>query len=399
MGEAYLAERVGEDDQSCKQVAAIKLIKSSVDMDRLRKRFKAERRIVAGLNHPSIARLLESGVLEDGTPYFALDFVEGQPIDQYCQTLDLESRLKVFCKVCDAVAYAHKNLVVHCDLKPSNILASSDGTPHLLDFGVARLLAEAGDNGYQTQTLWPCSPRYSSPEQIKNEAVTTATGVFALGIVLCELASGAHPFDPDGTEKGFDIVERIYRGEPRVRILQTKLSISRRHWGARQLGSELELVVHKALSQSPEDRYASVEYLIDDVQCCLDQRPISIKGNQLLYRVQKLIQRHPGTAISSLAAALTAIGAVTVTLWSGHIAQRESKYAQQQRSLAVSNAQTMIDDFATALETLSAPTKPRLELLKKVQAFSINLKRRVTCVIDSLPSKELRKRRDRFMRH
>jgi|ERR1700730_4990954 serine/threonine protein kinase len=250
MGEAYLAERVGEDDQSCKQVAAIKLIKSSVDMDRLRKRFKAERRIVAGLNHPSIARLLESGVLEDGTPYFALDFVEGQPIDQYCQTLDLESRLKVFCKVCDAVAYAHKNLVVHCDLKPSNILASSDGTPHLLDFGVARLLAEAGDNGYQTQTLWPCSPRYSSPEQIKNEAVTTATGVFALGIVLCELASGAHPFDPDGTEKGFDIVERIYRGEPRVRILQTKLSISRRHWGARQLGSELELVVHKALSQT-----------------------------------------------------------------------------------------------------------------------------------------------------
>ncbi len=364
MGEVYLAERMGEDDPDCKQLAAIKLIKLSADMECLRKRFQAERRIVAALNHPAIARLLESGVLDDGTPYFALDYVKGRQIDQYCQSLDLQCRLKVFCKVCETVAYAHQNLVVHCDLKPSNILVSGDGMPHLLDFGVARLLAEAGDNGYQTQTLWPCSPRYSSPEQIQNEAVNTATDVFALGIILCELVTGIHPFDPDETGKGFDVVERICRNEPEIRIRPTL----QRGWGARQLASELELIIRKALSRKPEERYASVQYLVDDIECCLSQRPISLKGNQLLYRTLKLIQRHPGASIASAAATLMAISTVVVMLWSGRVAQEESKYALQQRSLALASAQTMIDDFAAALERLSAPTKERAELLKKVAA-------------------------------
>jgi serine/threonine protein kinase len=369
MGEVYLAERIGKDDPNFRQVAAVKLIRSSADMERLRKRFKAERRIVAGLNHPAIARLLESGVLKDGTPYFALDYVQGEPIDRYCQSLDLKACLEVFCRVCEGVAYAHKNLVVHCDLKPSNILVSNDGVPHLLDFGVARLLAEAGDNGYQTQTLWPCSPRYSSPEQIRNDPVTTATDVFALGIILCELVSGNHPFDPEGASNGFDVLERIYRGEPRIRFAQTRLPVSPGGWARRQLIRELELVVRNALNPRPEARYSSVEYLIDDIQCCLDRRPISIKGNQALYRIQKLIQRHPGTTLASAVATILAVAALTITSWYGNIARRESDYAQQQRGLAVLSAQTMIDDFATALETLSAPTKPRLDLLKKVSAI------------------------------
>jgi serine/threonine protein kinase/tetratricopeptide (TPR) repeat protein len=369
MGEVYLAERTGKDDPTIRQVAAVKLIKSSADMERLRKRFKAERRIVAGLNHPAIARLLESGVLEDGTPYFALDYVKGRPIDRYCQSLDLKSRLEVFCRVCEAVAYAHRNLVVHCDLKPSNILVSDDGMPHLLDFGIARLLADASDNGYQTQTLWPCSLRYSSPEQIRNGIVTTATDVFALGIILCELVSGTHPFDPDGTSKGFDVVERIYRGEPKIRFAQTQRSSLAGGWAARQLIGELELIMHKALNRTPEARYSSVEYLIDDIQCCLDRRPISIHGNHVLYRFQKLIQRHPGTAVASAVATLLAAAALATTLWYGDVARRESDYARGQRRLAVLSAQTMIDDFATALETLSAPAKSRLELLKKVSAI------------------------------
>jgi tRNA A-37 threonylcarbamoyl transferase component Bud32/tetratricopeptide (TPR) repeat protein len=372
MGEIYLAERTGKDDPTLRQVAAVKLIRSSADMERLRKRFKAERRIVAGLNHPAIARLLESGVLEDGTPYFALDYVEGQPIDRYCQSLDLKSRLEVFCKVCEAVAYAHRNLVVHCDLKPSNILVSDDGMPHLLDFGIARLLADAGDNGYQTQTLWPCSIRYSSPEQIRNGIVTTATDVFALGIILCELVSGTHPFDPDGTSGGFDVIERIYRGEPKIRFAQTQRS----SWAARQLIRELELIIRKALTRKPEARYSSVEYLIDDIQCCLERRPISIRGNQVLYRFQKLIQRHPGTAVASAVATLLAAAALATTLWYGNVVQRESDYAREQRRLAVLSAQTMIDDFATALETLSAPAKSRLELLKKVSAIFDRLQAR-----------------------
>ena len=334
MGEVYLAERLGEDDPSCKQLAAIKLIKSSADIDRLRKRFKAERRIVAGLNHPSIARLLESGVLEDGTPYFALDYVEGQPIDQYCKRVDVEKRLHILYEVCEAVAYAHKNLIVHCDLKPSNILVSSDGIPHLLDFGIARLLAEPGEDGYHTQTLWPCSPRYSSPEQIRNEAITTATDIFALGIILCELVSGVHPFDPEGTGKGFDVVERICRDEPRIWFKNTNLRGLRHGWRARQFGADLALVVRKALSRRPEDRYANVESLRDDVRCCLDRRPISIKGHEFIYRVQKLIQRHPGTTSASAVAALMGCAAVFLTLWLGQVAQRESKYARQRRDQA-----------------------------------------------------------------
>jgi len=333
MGEVYLAERAGEDDPSCKQLAAIKLIKSSADLDRLRKRFKAERRIVAGLNHPSIARLLESGVLEDGTPYFALDYVEGKAIDEYCKRVAVEKRLQIFCKVCEAVAYAHKNLVVHCDLKPSNILVSSDGIPHLLDFGVARLLAEAGENGYHTQTVWPCSPRYSSPEQIRDEAVTTGTDIFALGIILCELVSGTHPFDPQGMGKGFEVIERICRDEPRIRVKQMILD-SRRRWQARQFGAELALIIRRALNHRPEDRYANVESLTDDVQRCLDRRPISIKGRESLYRVQKLIQRHPGTTTASVVATLMGIAAIFLTLWLGRVAQRETKYAQEQREFA-----------------------------------------------------------------
>jgi serine/threonine protein kinase len=334
MGEVYLAERLGEDDPSCKQLAAIKLIKSSADIDRLRKRFKAERRIVAGLNHPSIARLLESGVLEDGTPYFALDYVEGQPIDQYCKRLDVEKRLQIFCQICEAVAYAHKNLIVHCDLKPSNILVSSDGIPHLLDFGIARFLAEAGENGYHTQTLWPCSLRYSSPEQIRNEAVTTATDIFALGIILCELATGVHPFDPEATGKAFDIIERIYWDEPRIRIKRSGMLGLRRGWQARQFDAELALIIRKALNRRPDDRYANVGSLSGDVQRCLDRRPISIKGHEFLYRVQKLIQRHPGTTSASAVAALLGIAAIFLTLWLGQVAQRETKYAQERAALA-----------------------------------------------------------------
>jgi len=224
--------------------------------------------------------------------------------------------------------------VVHSDLKPSNILVSSDGIPHLLDFGIARLLADAGEDGYHTQTLWPCSPRYSSPEQIRNEAVTTATDIFALGIILCELVTGNHPFDPARLGKGFDLIERICRDEPAISVKQSALLGLQRGWQARQFGSDLTLIIRKALNRKPEDRYPNVESLSDDVQRCLDRRPISIKGHELLYRVQKLIQRHPGTTSASAVAAMLAVAAIFLTLLLGQIAQRNSKYVRDQRDLA-----------------------------------------------------------------
>jgi serine/threonine protein kinase len=182
MGTVYLAERTIDDEaQSVSQRAAIKVIRAKVDAQLFGKRFRRERQILAQLNHPFIARFLEGGALEDGLPYFALDHVEGEPITEYCRNreLGLSEILQLFCKVCSAVAYAHRNLVVHRDLKPSNILVTSDGTPRLLDFGIAKLLVNEEEPIDQTQGLGPCTPRYSSPEQIRGESVTTAKGTLA----------------------------------------------------------------------------------------------------------------------------------------------------------------------------------------------------------------------------
>jgi serine/threonine protein kinase/tetratricopeptide (TPR) repeat protein len=373
MGTVYLAERtVDEEDEPVQQRAAIKVIRARVDAQLLARRFRRERRILAQLNHPFIARFLESGTLENGLPYFALDYVEGQRIDSYCCDRQLDSReiLKLFSKVCSAVAYAHRNLVVHRDLKPSNILVIPDGTPRLLDFGIAKLVVEEDESLEQTQGVGPCTPRYSSPEQIRGEPVTTASDVFALGIILHELMTGTHPFewaDEPGAPT-FEVLRRICEEEPEKlyeRVVRRESGRENRRIRRLERG-DLQSIILKALQKRPGDRYKNIEYLIDDIQNVLEHRSVAARPQRWWYRTRRLIRRHP-TAVFSISLA-TAVGFVALgfIVASGRAARNERDYALQQRELAASSARTMINDLASALENMSAPIERRLELLNRV---------------------------------
>ena len=195
MGAVYLAER---DDGAFKQQVAIKLVKRGMDTDQVLARFRAERQILASLDHPNIARLLDGGTTDDGLPYFAMEFIEGQPIDTFAETagLDVEDRLRLFLQVCDAVAYAHAKGVIHRDIKPLNTLVTAAGVPKLLDFGIAKVLGDSSDGSTTTVTgLRLLTPDYASPEQIEGRRATAASDVYSLGVVLFELLTGRRPFD------------------------------------------------------------------------------------------------------------------------------------------------------------------------------------------------------------
>jgi eukaryotic-like serine/threonine-protein kinase len=199
MGEVYRAIRA--DDQYHKQVA-IKLVRASQNSDFVIRRFKNERQILATLDHPNIARLLDGGTTEEGIPYFVMELIEGQPITEYCDSrnLTIAERLKLFVAVCSAVQYAHQRLIVHRDIKPGNILVTREGTPKLLDFGIAKIVDTDSGAGPATLTIFRAlTPGYASPEQVKGEPITTVSDVYALGVVLYELLTGQHPYSAPGS--------------------------------------------------------------------------------------------------------------------------------------------------------------------------------------------------------
>ena len=194
MGTVYLANRA---DQTFDKQVALKLIKRGMDSDAIIKRFVIERQILANLDHPNIARLIDGGTTEDGLPYFVLEYIEGTTITRYCDQhrLNTSERLKLFRQVCTAVQFAHQNLIVHRDLKPSNIIVTADGTPKLLDFGIAKLLSAAPAVETTATIGRVLTPEYASPEELRGLAVTTSSDVYSLGVVLYELLSGHRPFN------------------------------------------------------------------------------------------------------------------------------------------------------------------------------------------------------------
>jgi serine/threonine protein kinase len=369
MGVVYFAERTVEEDQSVKQRAAIKVMRRRVDPQLFALRFRRERRILAQLNHPFVARFLEGGALENGLPYFVLDYVDGEPIKDYCakHRLQLDEILRLFCKVCSAVAYAHRSLIVHRDLKPTNILVTSDGTPRLIDFGIAKLLVSENNSEPPDQTIGagPFTPQYGSPEQIRGEPITTSTDIFALGIILYELVTGTHPFDPANEDKPgsrFDLMRRICDDEPKRlsgRSLEQGVNVP----ASRK--SDLEAIILKAVQKNPADRYKSVEHFEEDLQNFLDCRPVTARAQSWLYRTRRLIQRHPAASFASSLAVVVGLIALVVTLASDRVARRERNYALQQRELATSSARTMISNLASTLQNLSAPIERRLRTLQE----------------------------------
>ena len=277
MGEVYRAFRA--DDQYRKQVA-IKLVRAGQDSDFVIHRFKNERQILASLDHPNIARLLDGGTTVEGVPYFVMELIDGQPITEYCDSrkLPIAERIKLFLAVCSAVQYAHQRLIVHRDIKPSNILVTLDGTPKLLDFGIAKILETDSQTGPAEPTLTifrALTPGYASPEQVKGEAITTASDVYSLGVVLYELLTGHHPYAAPGStpqqiaravcevepEKPSTVVGRIEtlkpgRGEPLQGATASSIHDGSTEKLSKRLSGDLDNIVLMALRKEPERRYA-----------------------------------------------------------------------------------------------------------------------------------------------
>ena len=329
MGTVYLAERA--DDQFRKDVALKVLPRWRRGNRGGYQRFLEERQILAKLDHPGIAHLLDGGVTADGTPWFAMEYVAGEPIDAYCETrhLSVDARLQLFCDVCSAVQYAHRNLVVHRDLKPSNILVASGGRVALLDFGIARLLA-AEDSLAAEATMTvdrQLTPLYASPEQIRGEAVSTAADVYALGVLLHVLLTGTNPYGLT-TLGSYEVARAVLEQDPErpsvsaVRIGKAQL--------ARRLQGDLDAIVVKAMCKEPGQRYATVEQLETDVRRYLTGLPVLAQPESRSYVLRKFIKRHrTAVALASVATVVLIAFAAVMTVQRSRIRAQAQRIARE----------------------------------------------------------------------
>ena len=347
MGTVYLASRA--DDQFRKLVA-IKVVNPNQEAEAMVARFRRERQILANLEHPNIAQLLDGGTAPDGSPYLVMEYVGGMPIDEYCDSrqLSITGRLRLFRTVCCAVHYAHQNLIVHRDLKPTNILVKADGTIKLLDFGIAKLLNPdpAGTRLEKTATAMRImTPEYASPEQTRGDAITMATDIYTLGVVLYELLSGHRPYrslpeilSDRAPEKPSVAVNRVEQakdqgGEPLSRTPQGVAAErgARPRALRRKLAGDLDAITLKALHRSPALRYGSAERLADDIQKHLDGLPVAARGANPAYRLSKFLHRH--TAAVALLALIFALLAAAAWVASRDIAAARAGQQRVEREL------------------------------------------------------------------
>jgi len=389
MGAVYLASRA--DEAFDKQVA-LKLIKRGMDSDAIIKRFVMERQILANLDHPNIARMIDGGTTEDGLPYFVLEYIEGTTITRYCDEHKLNTleRLKLFLQVCAAVQFAHQNLIVHRDLKPSNIIVTKDGTPKLLDFGIAKLLS-VDSALVETETIGRLfTPEYASPEQLRGLPITTTSDVYSLGVVLYELLSGHRPFS-HASRSAEEIARMITTSEPlkpSVVITRheatphtddghhslTPEGISRTREGnvdklRRRLVGDLDNILLKALRKEPERRYASVQDLSADLQRHLTGLPVLAREDTFAYRAGKFIQRNKASVAAAAVVAITLISATVVTTWQATVAKRERAKAERHFKEVRNLTNSFLFDFHDSIADLNGATQAREMVVKKAQEY------------------------------
>ena len=363
MGTVYLVERTGE---GFTQAAALKLLRADFADPRMVARLAAERRILARLEHPGIARFIDGGTTGAGQPYVAMEYVEGTPLLAYCgrQRLALRDRLALFAEICDAVQHAHRQLVVHRDLKPANILITAEGRAKLLDFGVAKILDESAPDTRLTHTgLW-ATPAYASPEQMRQEPVTTQTDVYALGVILYELLTGRLPYRVDGSVAEMvrvvcEVVPdrpsaAVTRGDDDVPVggftaeLATAGSRSRARALARRLAGDLDTIALKALAKEPARRYGSVEQLAEDIRRHLDGRPVLARPDSVAYRTTKFFLRHRLAVTAAALLGLSLLGGVGTTLWQASVARRERDRAEDALRRSKEVTSFLLDLFQVA---------------------------------------------------
>jgi tRNA A-37 threonylcarbamoyl transferase component Bud32 len=346
MGSVYLAVRA---DAAFERRVAVKFVRHNVDSPQLRERFDSERRILARLEHPYIARLLDAGATAVGQPYLVMEYVEGQTIVAYAQSrvLSVRERIALFRKVCEAIHYAHQNLVVHRDLKPGNVLIDASGTPKLLDFGIAKLLGGDSDTAPAQTLMRVLTPDYASPEQVRGDVVTTATDVYSLGAVLFELLAGEAPFRQQGrtpaeTERAVQqgLARRPSDCAPELR---------------RELRGDLDNIVMKAMRREPAERYASAADLSADLERVLTGRPVRARDYTAWERSAKFAGRHQGAVLAACAVLACIVSGTLVTARyairaedARRVAVNERHRAEAQRLEALRQAQLARDREADA---------------------------------------------------
>ncbi|HEY3739303.1 MAG TPA: serine/threonine-protein kinase [Bryobacteraceae bacterium] len=314
-GSVYLAERVAA---SVIQRAAVKVLAPHAAGAGFVERFEREQRILASLEHPNIVRMQDAGVTSAGQPYLVMEYVDGLHLDDYCdrEKLGIEARLRLFLTICDAVEYAHRNLVVHLDLKPSNLLVTAGGVAKLLDFGTSKLLEI---DGRYTSTLM-VTPAYASPEQLRNEAVTTACDVYSLGVILFELLAGRRPESDGNISSGWMKTDEHWREPESPDAAVTSAAASQRrtteHRLRAQLAGDLSTMIRKCLRQVPDERYSSVRALADDLTRYLEGRPVLARPQTTLYQVSKFVRRNRGR-VSVAALLMIALAGSLFIAWQG----------------------------------------------------------------------------------
>jgi tetratricopeptide (TPR) repeat protein len=348
MGMVYRAVRVSDFQ---KQVA-IKLVKRGMDTDFILRRFRHERQVLAGLDHPNIARLLDGGAGEDGRPYLVMEYIEGTPITEYAERhgLGIRERLEIFRMVCAAVQYAHQNLVVHRDLKPANILVTAEGAPKLLDFGIAKLLEPDADATMTAVRLM--TPECASPEQVRGEPITTASDIYSLGVLLYQLLTGEQPYQ---------FTTRTPAEVARV-VCET---VPKKPSKVRALADDLDNIALKAMHKEPARRYVSAEQLAEDVRRYLAGLPVSARKDTFGYRARKFAGRHRAATIAATLVAFSLIGGMGATLWEAHVARTERARAERRFDEVRQLADSLIFELHDAIRPLPGSTAARKLLLDR----------------------------------
>lgn len=326
MGEVWLGQRT---DDVVEQRVAIKRVR--VQSQDFRDRLRSERRILARLEHPNIARFIDAGIDESGSPWLVLEYVEGEPITDWCahQTLSLRARLQLFAKVCNAVQHAHRHLIVHRDLKPANVLVNADGEPKLLDFGIAKLL----DGSEEGNTVGALTPSYAAPEQLRGEPVSTATDVYALGLLLFRLLAGTLPPTRQGSNATI-MLARIDDEETQRPSVSAATAATPLPYSAHELRGDLDAIVAQAIRARPEARYGSVAQLASDIERYLQARPVLARAPTRRYRIARFVQRNQLAVMLGCLAVVALIAGTVVSMQQARRAEREAYTAQRELARA-----------------------------------------------------------------
>jgi eukaryotic-like serine/threonine-protein kinase len=389
MGAVYLAVRA--DDEYNKRVA-IKLVQAGIDTQEILNRFRHERQILAALDHPNIAKLLDGGTTAQGLPYFVMDYVEGTRIDEYSDThkLSVRERVRLFRDVCSAVQYVHQNLVVHRDLKPGNILVTPEGVPKLLDFGIAKLMKPELFTSALDATRVEfrlMTPGYASLEQVRGEPVTTASDVYSLGVILYELLTSLRPYQVK-TDSPAEILRAVCDQEPS----RPSTAITRADKGdaggksstpegralmrgtvpeklKRQLRGDLDTIVLKALRKEPSRRYVSAEQLSEDLRRHLEGLPVTAHSDSWSYRSGKFVGRHKAGVAAAALILISLVAGVLATTWQARVARQERAKAQQQFNDVRRLTTSLLFEFHSAIQDLPGATPARKLMVQRALEY------------------------------